>query len=60
MIFLKSWFNPEVSTVMEGLLSVRELMLESEGVTFFLVDDSGKSIIFHEAYNSPEPDARLK
>jgi hypothetical protein len=32
---------------MEGLLSVRELMLEGAGVAFFLVDDSGKSIIFH-------------
>jgi hypothetical protein len=37
---LKSWFNPEASKVMEGLLPGGESMLEGEDVAFFLTDNS--------------------
>jgi hypothetical protein len=56
----KSWFNPESSKVMEGLISLRHSILEVTDFAFFLEDNSGDRIKFHEAYNHPEPGARVK
>jgi hypothetical protein len=60
MKLLKNWFNPEASKVMEGLISGREEMLEGADIAFFLTDNSGEPTKFHEAYNHPKPDARVK
>jgi hypothetical protein len=35
-------------------------MLEGTDVSFFLADNSGEPTKFHEAYNHPEPDLRVK
>jgi hypothetical protein len=35
-------------------------MLEDANAEFFLEDNSGKPIKFHEDYNHPEPDTRVK
>jgi hypothetical protein len=45
--------------VIEGLLSRRESMVEGTDVVFFLANNPGEPIKFHETYNHPEPDARV-
>jgi hypothetical protein len=57
---LKSWFNPEVSKVIEGLTSGRESIIEGAYVEFFLTDNYGEPTKFHKAYNHPEPDSRVR
>jgi hypothetical protein len=47
--WLKSWFNPEASNVMEALLSERESILEGTDVAFFLSENS------EEPQSSMEP-----
>jgi hypothetical protein len=57
---LKTWFNPEASKVVKGLISRRRSMMEGANLAFFLADNSGDSTKFHEAYKYPEPNARVK
>jgi hypothetical protein len=56
---LKSWFNPEASKVMEGLISGGKSMLEVVDFAFFLADNPEEPIKFHESYNHPEADERV-
>jgi hypothetical protein len=49
MNLLKIWFNPEASKVMEGA-----------NVVYFLANNSGEPTKFHEVYNHPEPDSKVK
>jgi hypothetical protein len=45
---------------MEGLISIRESMVECANVAFFLADNSGESTKFHEDYNHPESVVRVR
>jgi hypothetical protein len=56
---LKIWLNPEVSKVIEYLISGRESMVKGAIVTFS-EDNSEEPTKFYETYNYPELDAKVK
>ena len=56
---LKSWFNPNLSKVLETQNSGREMIVETADFAFNLVDLVKDPENFDEAYNHPEADKKI-